>query len=55
MEPKRIKPRVSIVMAPGRREWAERLAAARGVSLSVLLSMLVAEEWARKARSEKRG
>lgn len=53
-EPKRIKPRLSIVMSPARRALAEELAAERGLSLSVLLETLVIEEGQRRAAKAAR-
>lgn len=53
-EPKRLKPRVSIVMSPERRALAEELAKERGLSLSTFLETLVAEEGRRRSRAEKR-
>lgn len=44
MSQRRNKPRVSIVLTPAEREAGDLLAAARGVTLSTLLGMLIREE-----------
>jgi hypothetical protein len=55
VEPRRLKPRVSLVLTPEAREIGERLAEARGLSLSTLVETLLREEERRARRRDRSG